>query len=647
MNPIEATPLQLPGRGLTVKGNAQYLPGEYDEMSNLEVTPSGTIGNRKGFNFAVNKDGSNSPTVGRGRFFGTYGPWPIYSGLEIVYQNPAYPGPEYDLPTVSGQPYAEEPDIAPEFPEFTSGDTETLGGGLEAVWYYNDAIYYLYSTVRSDDDIGSLRAFYVVREAHYYDLNIPAPLGSENVPGSPYTSHLVHAQTSTDSGYASANSFGVFNLWANVGVKGHMIFRERAWFATVDTVFCSKATDPSSWIPPDGFFVKFPKQEIKQILGLNDLVYVFQDTSIHVIQYGTDPNVDGEVTIISKELGAEAAIAVGDIVYFIKGESLYAISGTNIQKITDLQLGIQPLPNEQNRSYSLALNAFDNVLYFFPRTVVAGDGFGHDWLGNGTYEPHNENTRIFRFDLETQFFSSFDVQESLEVNERFHGAYPVDMVAVTSESWDNQGALYFVFNTQYDRFSPAATIDAAVIGYIDVNQVFTDAIPGDQRVGEAKPDRLIVSPSFDMRVKQWSPDTTPYYMRKYRSIVLDIEVDVLQSVEYTYILNPDYEGLGNVNEEPVPQYIIDETIVTDIFSKLQCSFGQWAGPVINLRDRNDNALAGYRYPLMQRSKTMDIRLFRDAFESVERTERSFELRDVQVLWTLTQRGPHHNTDDES
>lgn len=606
-------PIGLVGRGLTKKNNVHYVPGEFDTMDNLELTVNETIASRRGFNFVAQQTTAADflPTNFR-KFVGNYGPWPVWTTYnaassihgEMWISHALTAGSERsnsqvtDFDAMAADIFATEPAL------------DSVDFQVEGFWHYNGANYYLVWCMGQWTTAGPTlnRKYYlaVFKETSAFDLSNADPLGTP-------PDFVVIASATAVGATNIAKHFDKFNLWPHMPVKNHLIFKERAWFATTDTVYASKALDPFIWAAPDGFFAKFPQQEIKQIYVLNDSLYIFLDTSIYVLQYDTDPNTDATITLISKEVGAEAVTAVGDTIYFIKDSSLYTLNGFNVSKVIDLQLNIFPQANTSTQGYSLAMSSFDNEIFFFPRYINKA-GTWSDWKGSKAYFKSTTDTPIYRFSLNTNSFNTITVGDSLKRGWNTlikPQTPPIDVCLVTTESWSNQTALYVAFDSIFEG------TPGQVFGFFDIDNVFCDRVLADTLF-----QFKFVVPKFKLDLFNFTPDGLPYYMKKYRTLLLSVEA----------------------------QHFEDVLTTDDVYPTLTPRYGQTVAGAQSVQDRipTSDSIKGYRYPLNQRAKTIGITLqrepiLRNAYENA----RTFELNDMRVLWSYTGRAPHNNINDNS
>lgn len=365
-------PVELAGAGYTYRPNDKYEPGEYRRLLNMDITNDGTVVNRPSAQGYL-----HSPTHQLFRTIGTSSSTAAVTsagevaGIEDIYY--------YGYGTGEASWGFTSSDFNTYFVPLLDSATESIAGTrsskelqFQGTFKYNDRhyllVFYTFNIVATNTKYGCL-------------LVLSAPgLGTVLPPASTFTYN--GSILSTESWNISNLNFMLLSR-PKFKVPNFILQGERLWFASEDTVYFSAATSPDNFASPSGGFFKFADMNIKKILNVGDLIYVFGDSSIKIIQYATDPNTDARVTNVSGVVGAEDAVVLGDSIYCIKPNALYEVRGTNVSKVMDLKIDFvrtddRPVISradttihpEDAWSFNLKLEAFNNSLYIIPRFVL-------------------------------------------------------------------------------------------------------------------------------------------------------------------------------------------------------------------------------------------------------------------------------------
>lgn len=616
-------PVQLAGRGLTYKPGGLYVPGEYQILDNLDITPDGTVRSRRGMVFCNQETGPN-PYTGFRKFIGHYGSFPVWTDdsdkIVISFSSNAILNEVYKQPFSFADVLADiqvSPGVA-----FTRWEEDLK---CEGFWHYNGADYYLflyytrYSTNADPTNMFKARRVAVFRVVRTFNEANEIGFASFNFGAGDWV--LISSESTNAT---SPEWFGSENQWPSFFIKSHLLFKERAWVATEDTVYFSKATDPLVWAAPSGGFFKFPNQEIKDIVALEDSIYVFCDSSIYSISYATDPNVDSEVNLISSNIGGESACILGNVIYTLKDDSIYAISGNNISKVLDLYLNLAvDAENTNAHSFSFKLVPFDDELYVFMRKVTKTDNGAISIKGIGTsYSPlgfmslSGDQFDLYKINLQLGTFCSISVEDSFlaAMGAASVTCVPVDAYYVPAESRLNQSCLYFAFDYEDNLGHDGYVVGYPRSPYQGGNYIFNDSVLTNDFLGSA-----LVTPSFRLKIRDFSPDGLMYQMKKFRNILLQSNIPKAT------------DAGGNVIWPSLNVYFDDLTVAT-------------IKTLIERTTSDNNSQVGYRYGLNQRARKVSLEVSRPAVEYIFAANNpwTFELADLRILWSPTRRGPERN-----
>lgn len=149
---------------------------------------------------------------------------------------------------------------------------------------------------------------------------------------------------------------------ANKLYRTSFIFKDRLWVVFNDSIYFSKATDPTVFTVPDGGFFNFPDDIVNWACAIKDTVYVFTQSKVIAITYNLDPNSISDVSVrtISDQIGGDHAVVFRDTPYFTNSEGLFAVSNQAfVEKIKEADdWGGEP-------HYTMELGVFGNYLTLF------------------------------------------------------------------------------------------------------------------------------------------------------------------------------------------------------------------------------------------------------------------------------------------
>lgn len=634
---VEQTPVQLAGRGYAHRPAGKYQPGEYEILDNVDISLDGTLCQRRGFSWyrQLLADTVSDFFDNHRRFIGHYATYPLIStrddkiylgyndntNLETLFEQQSL-----DLTTTILSPIQAAGTALP------GGYTVTnYSIGYEGYWFYNGFSHFLIEyRDYADNGGGSGTRIYRRRLALYrvqkdYTLTYVNP---HNVLNDLSDNGSAAVTTLIEQSISAAGGKGFFTEPSpTFYVKNHLIHKDRAWVATKDTVYFSEAGDHSVWAPPDGGFIKFPNEEIKQIYALGDIIYVFCDAKIYAITYNTDFNTDGEVIVISAELGAESACAVGDTIYFYKAGSIYGVSGTNVSKVLDTLL---PIPYSiddlvGNYTHDVKIGAFDNELYLFMRmtrgTSLGLTGGTVGWYHDTYYDPklftgELNDTHLYKINLDSGFTSRVNLAPSVaklwgQATARMD---PVDMFFLPVESNTNQSQLFILnkidvagasgFCLVYPGAKNISGSGGSVLNEPNCDSVVSNTIA---TIG-------VINPLIKIKIKDFTPDGLKYMFKRFRSIMIEANIP-----------------RKNTEDLKLRFYYGDSAVAVERTMVENLSAG--------IYDSNP-----YRYAMNQRARYVTIELERLAqvFASSAR-DSLFDISDIRVLWTPTNRAPVDNS----
>lgn len=157
----------------------------------------------------------------------------------------------------------------------------------------------------------------------------------------------------------------------NLVFRNFFLYKERLWIATSVGLYYSKATDPTVFLDTEGSggFFKYPNDTVTWGMAIGDTVYVLCTSSVYAITYSLSPNDDATQRPISEIIGGEMGCIHLDTPYFINNLGIYAIHGTNVEKLMDSRFDVG------EDYYRNHLYSFENYLVVnrYEHTVFAGE----------------------------------------------------------------------------------------------------------------------------------------------------------------------------------------------------------------------------------------------------------------------------------
>lgn len=168
--------------------------------------------------------------------------------------------------------------------------------------------------------------------------------------------------------------------------KGDQTFVIRDRMFVVDwinnTVYWSKATDPTTWLAPDGGSVQINPGDgdiITKVVFINNSIYIFKRNKTYLFTFNTDPGVDGQVVPLSTVRGAHDALVYNNEIYLVNDQSVYKLVNnffTDIAVLTNIyqDAGLDQLFDTQVR---LFIEAGNKLVVGPVNIILPGQLFTH------------------------------------------------------------------------------------------------------------------------------------------------------------------------------------------------------------------------------------------------------------------------------
>lgn len=178
---------------------------------------------------------------------------------------------------------------------------------------------------------------------------------------------------------------GAWTAQANIP-KGDQAFIIRDRLFVVDwnanTLYWSKATDPTTWAAPDGGSVQISPGDgdvITKVVFINNSIYIFKRNKTFLFTFNTDPAVDGQIVPLSTVRGAHDALVYNNEIYLVNDQSVYKLVNnffTDIAVLTNIyqDAGLDQLFDTQVR---LFVEAGNKLIVGPVNIILPGQLFTH------------------------------------------------------------------------------------------------------------------------------------------------------------------------------------------------------------------------------------------------------------------------------
>lgn len=648
-NLLESSPVPLGGLGLVNKVSGNYGPGEYSKLTNVFITPEGTLRKRKPvLGLITDAFDTKSPD----KFVGNIGTDVFVAKYDYTTNRAQVYRSLNDNFLNLFDPNGGEVAIRTAMDAVTGFNTSERYYYVEGMFNYGTQLYWIYVAVdrvtvgTSGNTFDFKRRTFIVPSTYNYqspEQNLFQP----NFTGSVYpveTANIVESIT-----------FG-----ASVGpipyapIVSFMVHKERVLIASKDTVYFSKATDPTKWaVSDDGGFFKFPGKTIKRIVTVGDLIYAIFDSSIALATYGTGPNTDLRITLISEGIGGEDGVLYGDTIFVINYKSIYTVNGSNVSKLADIdpsflamtdrmwQVATASFDMRSAYSLNLRLSIFDDGIYFYLRYVRFAEN--DKSIYHIRYET-SYSTYMYRMDLNNGHVSKYTFG--------YGGTdYRIaDTFVSIPSSRGSDSRLYFMHNNS--NFFGSVFYSSKVSLFYGANTPIQGVFAhGMDEYTYSVNNRRVCTIPVEIQIKNFSPDGLKYIYRKFRALELQADVPMLHDgTDYL----PELELLV---EAGIPKISGGASIFTKNAVISQILGDPTTSPA------PPNYVTSYKYGVNQRSKSVDITIkTRDTIKTIYVSSSTLqdsaaniakvlstlmEIVDLTTLWTPTSKGPSNSSSERA
>lgn len=310
------------GRGFQRRPEGKFHPGEFQDLLNCEISADGAITNRPSIFAAERLSSFSDPFINPQKFMGYIGSYSIFLGTEGVYAVQMR-GDFFNYYTVI---------------DVWSPTSLSYGDSGEP---YKDATGNLYAKPVACHAYNNLAYWIIFRQKSVSQWDIKL-----------YKSGISHLDFSAIGGLTSlgtiisgsnTGSTSIYRKYTSPQIVSSFIHKERLWIVTENAVYFSKATDFTKWAVIDGGgLININDDNINEAVPLGDTIYLACDNSIRNITYNIDPNDINDIVIsnISPGLGSQTVSVHDSVCYFVRNDTLYAVSGSSVSKVMDLNLGL-------------------------------------------------------------------------------------------------------------------------------------------------------------------------------------------------------------------------------------------------------------------------------------------------------------------
>lgn len=369
------------------------------------------------------------------------------------------------------------------------------------------------------------------------------------------------------------------------GIKA-FIHQDRLWLLTDRHIYWSVTADFTQWqgtyeaadIENEAGFISYD-DEMTDAVPLMDSIYMVSRNRVYylngVSSLTSDPSSVSQL-VISEDIGSTSCVEYEGSVFFVRGDALWSISGTNISKIMDLNLGIFDSPvGESFDDIEIPIRYFNKAKIHIKLGIKDNClviGFGYKFGLALPYIVENEEASGFFSNSYTKFFSKHTYFLNLDTGSihlfkgNFGAGDLTDFMSIPgsfafkgvsySEYTQSSSQFYMLFSTNEipetdweDGYSEPEVIGSVVYGipyYMDSNS--TDNIADSRgcvdlvNIESYVPFKIKGAYYVDddgyedgdtyfrmylrmfpicVEFPQYTPDGSKLFMKKFRSIVLE------------------------------------------------------------------------------------------------------------------------------
>lgn len=602
VNPNIQGPVPLAGRGMVHRPSGRYGVGEYRRLMDVELNDEGQLISRRPIRATAPGQVDFQKFTDPWGFIGNWGSAGVVMDKDGVY-------------TVSD--YAD---------------------------YDGIRIWEMIDLPCDAPAAGVLYKHYPFGFHHYNNIDHMVSFQSKNASPGALKYHVYTRANASDTPYYDVTEFAGFTdhvvLSATAGnpeavtkpVKS-FIHKDRLWIITQNYAYFSKATDFTNFTPPDGGFYKFNQEIINDAIAIKDSIYIICDSSVYVIAYSTDPNVDSTVRKVSEGVGGDSACIYRDSLFFVKGQELYTVNGLNVVKSYDLDTLWEHDLVDLSLNFKTKVVPFGDYLVFV-RVVIGLYQSDNEPVGGGasyttppaTTQYHAYNTMnvmdkyadplalgerppsLLFLNMNTGAVHGVAFSDSNETVDEWARGYPVDIYTPPVEGAYNSFSL-FILTQKADL----TALTAQGFSYYMRREIpnFEDIPAKDEAFNYATNVASFRNYRPEIEFPNIVPDGSEYNIKRFRNLELmaKLPYDGCR-IAFAYD-NRSFGGTRTIDQSD----IIDKATSRPPF------------PV--------------RIPLNQRARSVSIKLDLDPLAGVT-DKQDISISDMRLLWGYTKRAPETN-----
>ena len=385
------------------------------------------------------------------------------------------------------------------------------------------------------------------------------------------------------------------------------IHKERLVITTNRGIYLSKATDPLVFAAPLGAFFKFPEQNINYSMAVKDTIIILCDSSIYVLTYSADPNLDSTVRQLSDALGGDHGVIHNSTPYFVNNTGIYTVNGVSLDNVSSWIFEF-----DYKRSKLVSANGYIIVLlrdiqnYNNNFSIFDANYFndiGYKFAPTDTAVKPAMNNNVFFMNMETGSVHVLDFKDSLDTAEK---GYVVDIAIPFKKDFFGSNEIFLLTNKFISNVAGILTYKGNIYR-LENNQDTSNIFIFDEI---AKSDGTIkrYKPNYQIEI-EYTPDGNEYLFKKFRSL----------EIMGTFPFN-DF-GLQWCMDTSVYNAVIDVNDDNSFFVNDRLHHPFRVG--INQRGRSINLFLATKNPTVE----LGVGGFYD----------QLEISDMRLLWTYTGR----------
>lgn len=417
-----------------------------------------------------------------------------------------------------------------------------------------------------------------------------------SIVGNKYKTHIYYHDSNVSGNgpedviFADLSTVNVVARAAAERPLSFFMHKERLFIIFRTGIYYSKATDPTVWAVPDGGFIQ--EQYVNTAFPLSDSIYILTTTNIKMLTYASDIEADGYLRTVS-ETGATAGCVHNSEIYVLNDDGVHRLFNTGIEHVYDVDIMDE---EHSNLSTYKKIISFDRYLVVLHRLKTATSGLW-TWRttsGSGVYGEYN----LLLINTKNGAKHIVDFKDRINESDANRG-FVVDVYNIEE---DGEDKLYLTTATNPD-LSPT-TSWGAFYALLSENEVLS-RVRDEVLVEEAGvKTELYYKSAITIEISNFTPDGHKHFVKKFRNFLIEGKFP-----SSDFKINFKFDG---ADWRATPMDLLD----------------LWDGS----SDLNSPPYS-HRFPLMQRGKSMSIKLYTDNNNTALSSEYdTLEITDMRVIW---------------